>query len=245
MKYREIVPTGYLTNFIQSFWEYETSDKDFEHTIIPDGYFDLIAEFQNGTLILVKLTGVWTKPVNVSIPKSTKIFAVRFKLLAAEYLFQHEIRSILNTTQNLALNYWNIDQYQSDDFEKFSTDISNRLDNCIKHLKEIDKRKLKLFEIVYSKHLPSVNELACEAFWNSRQINRYFNSRFGFSLKAFLNIVRCNASYKNIAKGNLFPDDNFFDQSHFIKEIRKHTGSTPGELSKNQNVRFLQLTIKS
>ena len=46
MKYREIKPIGFLTNFIQSFWEYETFSTDFEHTIIPDGYFDLIVEFE-------------------------------------------------------------------------------------------------------------------------------------------------------------------------------------------------------
>lgn len=245
MKYREIKPNGFLTNFVHSFWEYETCETEVEHTIIPDGYFDLIAEFKNSRLELVKLTGVWTKPVNVKIPKTTKIFAIRFKLIATEYLFQHEIKTILNTTKELPLTFWNIHTYRNDDFEKFVSEISNRLENSIKHLKEIDDRKLKLFNMVYSSQNHSVEALANTVFWSSRQINRYFNNQFGFSLKAFLNITRCNASYKDIAKGNLFPDDNFFDQSHFIREIKKHTGTTPSELSKNQNVRFIQLNTKS
>ncbi len=245
MKYKEIKPDGFLKNFIHTFWAYETSEADMEHTIIPDGYFDLIAEFENDTLKLVKLTGVWTKSVHVNISKCTKILAVRFKLLAAEYLLQHEIKSILNTTRNLPLTFWNIDRYLSNDFEKFSAEISSRLENLIQHLKELDNRKLQLFELVYSNQNHSVDELSNEIFWSSRQINRYFNGQFGFSLKTFLSIVRCNASYKAIAKGDLLPDDNFFDQSHFIKEIRKHTGTTPRELSQNQNVRFLQLTTKS
>ncbi|WP_310107430.1 DUF6597 domain-containing transcriptional factor [Algoriphagus sp. 4150] len=111
------------------------------HTIIPDGYFDLIAEFENHTLKLVKLTGVWAKPIHVHIPKSTKIFGIRFKLLAAEYLLQHKIKSILNTTENLPLNFWNIDTYESSDFERFVIDISSRLENSIKHLKEIDTER--------------------------------------------------------------------------------------------------------
>ncbi|WP_207513807.1 helix-turn-helix domain-containing protein [Longitalea luteola] len=245
MRYREIAAKGFLTNFIQSFWEYETFDTEVEHTIIPDGYFDLIAAFEDGILSRVNLTGVWTKPINVSIPTSTKLFAIRFKLLATEYLFQHEIRSLLNTRKNLPLQFWNIDEYQRNDFERFTLEITNRLEYSIKHLKEIDNRKLKLFDLVYNKQILSVDELADKVFWSSRQINRYFNSQFGFSLKTFLNIVRCNASYHEIAKGNLFPDNNFFDQSHFIKEIRKFTGTTPRELFKNQNVRFLQLTTKS
>ena len=242
MKYREIKPNGFLTNFIQSFWEYETFETEFEHTIIPDGYFDLIAEYENGVLNLVKLTGVWAKAINVKIPKSTKIFAVRFKLLAAEYLFQQEIKTILNTTQSLPLKFWNIDTYKKNDFEKFVSEMSNRIENSIKYLKEIDSRKLKLFELAYNTRNFTVEELSEKCFWSSRQINRYFNQQFGFSLKAFLNIVRCNASYSDISEGNLYPQEDYFDQAHFIKEIKKYTGATPKELHKNKNVRFLQLS---
>lgn len=245
MKYREIKPNGFLINFIESYWEYETSETDIEHTIIPDGYFDLIVEFDKNTLKFVKLTGVWTKPINVHIPKSTKIFGIRFKLLATEYLFQHEIKSILNTSENLPLNFWNIDTYQSNDFEKFVADISKHLENSIKHLKEIDNRKLKLFELVYGTKNLTVEKLSENIFWSSRQINRYFNQQFGFSLKTFLNVVRCNASYSSISEGKLFPSENYFDQAHFIKEIKKHTGTTPSQLLKNKNVRFLQLATKS
>ncbi|GAA0876052.1 hypothetical protein GCM10009118_24620 [Wandonia haliotis] len=245
MKYNEIKPNGFLTNFIDSFWEYETYSIGFEHTIIPDGYFDLIAQFENNTLKLVKITGVWTNPINVKIPKSSKIFAIRFKLLATEYLFQQEIKSILNTTKSLSQTFWNINSYQTKDFEKFVSEISNRLENSIKHLKEIDNRKLKLFELVYGKQNLTVEELSENAFWSSRQINRYFNQQFGFSLKSFSNIVRCNSSYKDISKGNLFPSENYFDQAHFIKEIKKHTGATPSELFRNENVRFLQLATKA
>ncbi|MGX5820105.1 helix-turn-helix domain-containing protein [Chitinophaga lutea] len=244
MQYREIKPSGFLTNFMHSFWEYETGETAFEHTIIPDGYFDLIAAFENGILKTVKLTGVWTKPVNVSLPKSTKILAIRFKLIATEYLFQHEIKTICNATRELPLTFWNIHAYGNNDFEKFAAEITSRLENTLKHLKEIDSRKLKLFELAYSSKGLSVAELSKNVFWSSRQINRYFHQQFGFPLKNFLDIVRCNDAYKNIAAGNLFPDDHFFDQAHFIREVKKHTGTTPGELSKNQNVRFIQLATK-
>ncbi|WP_333862543.1 helix-turn-helix domain-containing protein, partial [Chitinophaga sp.] len=212
---------------------------------IPDGYFDLVAKFENGILSGIQLTGVWIKPIQVSIPQSTKIFAIRFKLLATEYLFQQEIKSILNTTKALPLTFWSIHTYSMDDFEKFAAEVTNRLENAIKHLHELDTRKLQLFELAYSRRNPSVEALAGSVFWSSRQINRYFNQQYGFSLKIFLNIIRCNASYEAIAKGKLYPEDSYFDQAHFIKEIKKHTGATPGELSKNENVRFLQLSTKS
>ena len=41
---------------------------------------------------------------------------------------------------------------------------------------------------------------------------------------------------------HLSPQTDYFDQAHFIKEIKKYTGTTPKELHKNKNDRFLQLS---
>ena len=90
MSYKEIKPTGILSNFVQSFWYYETSETAVNHTILPDGYFDLIVEFENQALSKVKLTGIWTTPKNIQIHKNTTFFAIRFKLLALEYFFKTE-----------------------------------------------------------------------------------------------------------------------------------------------------------
>ena len=111
-----------------------------------------------------------------------------------------------------------------------------------KDFKEIDKRKSNLFELVYQDKITTVSELSEEIHWSSRQINRYFNSQFGFPLKEFLKIVRCNASYDHVSKGQLSPQEDYFDQSHFIKDIKTYTGTTPKKLYKNKNDRFLQLS---
>lgn len=242
MSYREIKPSGFLANFVQSFWYYQTVDAEVQHTILPDGYFDLIAEFESSTLTVVKLTGVWTKPKDIVIPKNTTFFGIRFKLLAIEYLFRKEIKSILNTTIDLPFTFWNLDTYTYDEFEKFAADTSAKLEFSIRHLSEIDSRKLNLFEIVYQQKIKTVAELSAQIFWSSRQINRYFTSQFGITLKEFLKIVRCHAAYEKISNGNLSAPSDFFDQAHLIKEIKKYTGVTPKELNKNTNDRFLQLS---
>ncbi|WP_256603285.1 hypothetical protein [Sphingobacterium multivorum] len=47
-------------------------------------------------------------------------------------------------------------------------------------------------------------------------------------------------------EGKLFPQQNFADQSHFIKEVKKLAGVSPKELLKNQNERFIQFsTLRS
>ncbi len=242
MIYKEIKPNGFLQNFIQCFWYYKTTDKAIKHTILPDGYFDLIAEFEDDKLSLVQLTGIWTTPKHIDIPPNKTYMAIRFKLLAAEYLFKREIKSILDAGLSLPFNFWNINQYESHQFEEFVNNTTNYIENSIKHLKKIDNRKLKLFDFVYRQDIKTVTELSEKVFWSSRQINRYFNTQFGFSLKEFLKIVRFKSSYKHLSKGVLYPENKYFDQAHFIKEVKKYSGVTPKELHKNKNDRFLQLS---
>src|SRR5690606_27153327 len=100
----------------------------------------------------------------------------------------------------------------------------------------IDGRKQKLFNLVYASNGSlTVNELADSVGWSNRQINRYFNQQFGISLKAYCNILRFRASLLQIRDGKLFPEQNFSDQTHFIKEIKKFSGVVPKQLFKNQN----------
>src|SRR5688500_5181211 len=167
MIYREIKVNGFLTNFIQCFWEYENIDAEIEHTILPDGYFDLIAEFENGILSKVKLTGVWTKPIKVTIPRLTKIFAIRFKVIAAEYLLKQEIKTLLDCSKILPLSVWGIDALSSDDFDNFASTISNQVNVSLKHLKKIDNRKIKLFQLIYQDNNLSIKALSRQVFWSS------------------------------------------------------------------------------
>jgi len=241
MKYREIKTDGFLNNFVKCFWEYDNQQTEIEYTILPDGYFDLIVEFENGSLKNILLTGVWTKPVNIKIKKGAKLFALRCKLLSAEYLFKHEIKSLLNTSAVLPLNFWELNKLNFNNFEKAVSILSNQINLSLKHLNKIDNRKIELFNLIYLEDNYNVNELSEKIIWSSRQINRYFNGQYGFPLKTFLSIVRCYAAYSDIAKCELLPAKEYFDQSHFIKQVKKYTGATPRELSKNKNDRFLQL----
>ncbi|MBR0573307.1 MULTISPECIES: helix-turn-helix domain-containing protein [Pasteurellaceae] len=241
IKYKELKPTGFLQNFIECFWDYKT-DKAIQHTILPDGYFDLIAEFEDNLLTKVKLTGIWTTPKHIDIPKNKTFIAIRFKILAAEYIFQREIKSILDTEHTLPFHFWNLNSFQHNEFERFVSHTTHHIENVITQIKNIDNRKLTLFDLIYQQNVKTVTELSEQVFWSSRQINRYFSKQFGFSLKNFLKIIRFKSSYKQISAGKLTPNNGYSDQSHFIKEVKQYAGVTPKELYKNENDRFLQLS---
>jgi len=244
MNYREIEPTDVLKDYIKFFWVYENLDEDIEHTILPDACFDLLADFQDGVLQDVILTGIWTQPISVTETKGTTLLALRFKLPAADVLFAKEIKSNLNTMCSLPLSFWNINQFKSPDFNAFIATLQNQFKKQLEQLDRIDTRKLKLFDAIYHDKAQSVKALSEQIAWSSRQINRYLDKQFGISAKTLLQICRCNAAYKDLANGQLYPSNTHVDQSHFIKEVKKYTWTTPRDLSKNKNDRFLQLSVE-
>ena len=243
MNYQEKHTQGFISKFIKNFWKFENTKKESRYEILPDGCFDLIFEIRNEQVSEALITGVWTKQIEISIPKNTKLIGVRFKLIAAEYIFKQSIKNLKNTKTVFPTNFLGAENLLIDDFEKFTSSLSQKIQYGLKNLKEIDSRKLKLFQILYEqKGEITVEELSRRIFWNSRQINRYFNKQFGFSLKTFSNILKCNSSFHQIANGKLFPEKQYYDQAHFIKEMKRYTGATPKELYHNKNDRFLQLS---
>jgi AraC-like DNA-binding protein len=242
MQYKEVPASGTLKPFVKYFWKYEHAFEDTEYTILPDACFDMVVDFEYDVLQNIYLTGLWTKPVNVTVTKGTTLLAVRFKIIAAECLFKREVKSILNSMTVLPKEYWSINLAKSTEFEKFSSDLSDLMTSILKQQRPIDDRKLKLFNYIYNEEVQNVRELSEKVVWSSRQINRYFHKQFGVSLKTLLNIVRCNAAYPHIVEGRLYPEKEYTDQAHYIKEVRKYTDNSPGQLYKNENDRFLQLS---
>ena len=240
--YEELDTDKSLADFVKRFWKFSNPTADKQHyTILPDGYFDLIIKITGNKLDSISLFGLWTKEIEVIIPADTTILGICFKPLATEYILKQSISNVLNSNQNLPKDFWNINKISFDNFQKWTEEISNEMAKILTKGKAVDDRKQNIFNLLFqSNGSLTVKELSKQLFWNSRQINRYFNDKFGLSLKSYCNILRCFASYTDIREGDLFPNPDFYDQSHFIKEIKKHTGVNPTELHQNKNDRFLQ-----
>ncbi|THF49830.1 helix-turn-helix transcriptional regulator [Flavobacterium supellecticarium] len=240
-QFREPEPA--LADYIESIGMFfNPSDQEKEVVVMPDGRVDLFFS-QTGTgTIQTLLLGLETYPEQRSVPPQTRTFVISFKPLGAEYILQQSIASLLNTAANVPDDFWDFNTDDLRDFETFHKKATQKITERLPQ--KTDIRKHQLFELIYtSKGEMSVAELSEKTAWNSRQINRYFNRQFGLSLKAFCTIFRFRASLEHIAQGKLFPELNFTDQNHFIKEIKKFSGVVPSELSKNQNDRFILVSV--
>lgn len=246
LKYSAIKPSKNLSDFVDSFWCMENkSDQTLETIGLPDGRIDLSLQKTADSSFQIRLLGLSTHQYEKGkIPANSLTFVISFKLPAAEYVFHESIAEIANSGKILENDFWDFEKSDLENFELFCEKASLKISSLV--IKEIDNRKQKLFDLIYKTNgAMTVKELSEQSNWSSRQINRYFTQYFGISLKGFCSILRFRASLEHIAKGSLFPEENFSDQTHFIKEIKKISGSLPKELFQNKNDRFILLSALS
>jgi AraC-like DNA-binding protein len=242
LDYKFSLPDKKLSNFVESFWMLQNHSKDDKQVIVlPDGRIDLFFSKSLSEPFHVILMGIGTLPEQVIIAPGFLTFAISFKLPGVDYILKSPVAHFLNSANFLPTDFWGFNESDLQDFDNFCLKATQQLISLLPT--ETDNRKLKLFDLIYSSNgCLSVQELSDRVFWSSRQINRYFNQYFGLSLKSYCSILRFRASFQHIKNGKLFPEENFTDQSHFIREVKKLSGALPKQLSENQNDRFIQFS---
>lgn len=242
IEYKIIKPDSSLSDFVESFWMIANlSEESKEIVVLPNATIDISLSRSLSDPFHIMLMGLENEAGQTSLNPKMVIFAVSFKLLAIEYLLKTSIADLVNEGRQLSNDFWGFSEADLNDFDSFYLKASNKIKELIKD--KIDERKRKLFDLIYSSNgALTVKELSEKVYWNSRQINRYFNQQFGISLKLYCTLLRFSASFNQLNDGRLFPEQNYTDQAHFIREIKKFSGVAPGELSKNKNDRFIQLS---
>lgn len=242
-QYSYALPEPALADFVESFWVLENhSDEAKEIVVLPDGSFDVFFGYSATEPFHVTLAGAATGSAQTSVAPGMVMYAISFKFLALEYILNTSVASLINLADYLPNNFLGICKEDLTDLQSFQKNVSLKLKESTQTI--LDKRKLKLSKHIYaSKGNVSIQQVAESCGWSSRQINRYFQQWIGISLKNYLTILRFRASFSQIKAGKLFPEQQYTDQAHFIREVKKFAGVVPKELSRNKNDRFIQFSI--
>jgi len=243
LEYSCLRPDNTLKNIVESIWMVKNhSDEEKEGIIVPDGKIDLFLLADENGNFEIFVAGICSVPITKPpFPKST-MFAISFYPIAAEYIFKQSFAELNNTKKALPTDYWGFSKDDLNDFNLFYHKSIRVISSFLS--KEIDDRKKKLFTLIHSsKGGITVKELEENVFWSSRQMNRYFHKWLGVTLKTYLNIIRFSNSLKQLKNGDFYPQLDYADQSHFIREVKKFAGVKPIILNKNENDRFIQFSL--
>lgn len=218
-----------------------TLDKRESIKVFPDSYFKIIFTVCKGKIVNYFMTGLWIEGQDYSLARDTTVYGCRLKILAPEYVLHREIATLLQGLVQLELSYLNLKEFDLSSFELIVKQWERELREIQSH-KLVEGKKLRLSQLLYQANgAITASEVSKQIFWTNRQITRYLNKYLGVSLKKYINVQKCYEAYVQIREGRFFPDKNYFDQAHFIKEVKKHTGETPRKLYERQNDRFIQL----
>jgi len=243
LEYICLKPDEPLIDIVESIWMVKNnSDEEKEGIIVPDGKIDLFLLADENGNFEIFISGICSAPITKPpFPKST-MFAISFYPIAAEYIFNQSFADLNNIKKTLQTGYWGFSRDDLNDFNQFYHKTTKVISSLLS--KEIDDRKKKLFKRIYaSKGEITVKELEENIFWSSRQMNRYFHKWLGVPLKTYLNIIRFSNSLKQLKNGDFYPQLDYADQSHFIREVKKFAGVKPIILNKNENDRFIQFSL--
>lgn len=242
LQFHLIEPDHQISDFVYCFSSFNNVPAIQEGIIIPNGKIDLILSLTGDGDFRIVLLGLETQPKMAPQEPISKFFSVSFHPLALEYILKMSVADLLNKGRLLPGNFWEFTADDLNDFKAFCDKVTYKVVSLLPDI--VDKRKRDLFnQIIVTQGDVKVQELSEKIAWSPRQINQYFNKYLGVSLKTYCNILRFQASLRHIWEGNLYPQLNYTDQSHFIKEVKKLSGVSPKELSKNENGRFLQFLV--
>ena len=240
MQFSYHFPDPALNEFVNYFWCLENESDEQTVTVLPDGYFDIMWIHAGNALPKTLLIGLATKARDYVVPTHSKAFAISFKLPAAESVLNRSIKTLLDKQSELIHGLWEVKPNTITSPEHFFSVAAESLVRLRPSFSDAKKRVL--FDIIYSqKGNIKVAELAKLTRWDSRRINRYFRENFGLTLKSYCNILRFRSAFEHLVNGTGTPPE-YFDQPHFIRDVRNYSGTSPKFLVANQNERFIQLS---
>ncbi len=185
------------------------------------------------------LAGMKTKWQHVSLTGSS-LLSIRFKPFALRHFTRLPILDTIDQHLNIETVFGpEVLELEAKLFEQ--TDIFQQIYLIEQFLKKcLHKHQLQpsFFDVLLDRVLKtygqiSIHELAHSFKISTKTVERYFLMHLGIPPKKFCRLVRfvytirLQQQCKNIALTSLAYDAFYYDQNHFIKEIKKFTGLVP------------------
>ena len=245
MYYREILPIKALQQYIMYFWILEdVTNETFPKTfkIIPDGIPALI--FQSGENLFLNHEGKEMPPLYLYGQSTTYAehqITGSFSIMGA-YLYPTSLKTLFNidaselNNQNIALADIIKDPIleqllNSASIEEKIVIISQFFLYRIQQINNSNKKAELATSLL--QHGQSLQDIQIATNMSERSLERMMKQYVGLSPKFFSRIMRFQSSLNKLRHSDvksfteLAYEANYFDQSHFIKDFKAFTGTSP------------------
>jgi AraC-like DNA-binding protein len=262
MTYFEIKPGQLLQQYVKCYYVYDSSSAvAFEDTVFPSGCMEIIFNLGAGnwqtqpadefiTHASIELWGQLNRPLPVrSIGRNTML-GVRFYPHAAASILPDKA-SLFN---NQVIDYRDISDRSIDTLQAQLQDtpswkkrialleawLLQQIQQAGKRLGKVDVVKDLMYELRHQDVYDTMESIATRYGISARYMQQLFLQYTGLTPKLYSQINRFQQSLQLVTNRNTSLTDiayecGYADQSHFIKEFKAFTGTTPSGYSINNS----------
>lgn len=254
MKVKLYEPCSFLKGYIRYYWSLENQASDHTEFVYPTGDLQILFHYKT-PFIEKDSTGNLNKQYRFNIcgqriTHADVISKTHSGMIGV--VFYPHTPSIFLQSPMLDIKNFSVDLNDIFKDWKYSENKFLNLDNDIERIKFIENYLLKKMEIPNKNQLQTINSCIIEMKRNrgfnsinkisklhnisEKTLQRLFNHYVGISPKKYSDILSINHSIR-LFKTNkdlldITYEAGFYDQSHFIRTMKKYTGYTPAELRK-------------
>lgn len=254
LKYRTFQPHQILESLIKCYWTLEVpAQEDYQkQLIIPDGCIEMIfilgddvKRYTSENRFIIQpremVLGQITKPFFVQPTGYVNSFAVRFYPYGFANFVSLPIKKLANKETPLKLLFGEMTSQELGRKIKRATDTKKRIKIVETFLLSKLKDKVTIDNIVkttidtmlLTKGSTPITSVLKNDLSKRRQFERKFFKKVGISPKKLSKVIRLQAALKMLLNRKsekltkVAYDNEYYDQSHFIKDFKDFTGTTP------------------
>ena len=262
MNYQTFQPHSDLAALVNFYWTLEVpyDPKNQKQKIIPDGFIEMTFNFGDGIKRYTSdnefivhpcamVMGQRTKPYYIEPIGDVDSFAIcfyphgfaNFVNVKLEDLVDQEtpIKELFGEEEAQELEQRLID---ANDTQKRIKIIEAFLLNKLHESTTVNSIvKSTVDALLSTKGNMPIGEILKDHSSNRRQLERNFKKQIGISPKQLGKVIRLHAALKMILSNdgnltNVAYENEYFDQSHFIKDFKEFVGTTPKEFLGNDHM---------
>lgn len=251
--YQIYSPPAHLNKIIRHFW---LLDIDSEEKVLKEYMFSYpyvnwvftlgtpytVRDFQFGSVSIEDtcILGPRTNFAEYVHPKGNLTFGVTFQFGSTFPIFKEETKHLTNKTllqeEIFPTANWLTPFFQETNLNLFINELSKQIGEFNF---DVDQSGCTLWNrflevIIIGKHYStSALQISKLLRVSQRHLQRITMRYSGLSPKQVQSMLRCRLALKQILKTGISSDFFFFgfyDQNHFVKEVKKWSGFTPGKL---------------
>lgn len=212
----------------------------FHNAKIQQSEYKIVASKSHKSAVIASLTINYKKPIKVVYNESIDEITIYFKPLALNHFIDKKELLGLGFIGNFS-PFTNFEEEMQKVFEEKGHErkIEKLEDYLLTKLQEID---ISLLENILKdiEGNVKIEEIAVKYGYTRQYINKLFQKHLGKTPTAYRKIYRFRSSLLAFRNEKDFTrltyDSNFFDQSHFIKDIKALTDTRPSYIFKNVDI---------